>query len=159
MALPDELHPDIGPVAFLIGTWRGQGRGDYPTIDGFTYSEEVVFGTIPGKPFLTYVQRTKGADGGPMHTESGYVRPVGTDAAELVIAQPTGVTEIHTGPVAGSTVTFQAASVGLSPSAKEVTAVRRALRVEGDVLSYELDMAAVGQGLQFHLEATLHRVG
>lgn len=157
MSSATELHPDLAPVAFLIGTWRGSGRGEYPTIEDFTYTEEVVFGTIPGKPFLTYQQKTKGADGAPLHTESGYVRPVGNVSAELVIAQPTGVTEIHTGEVDGSSVEFTALTVGLSPTAKSVRAVRRALRVEDDVLSYQLDMAAVDQELQFHLEANLHK--
>ncbi len=156
---PTELHPDLASLEFLIGTWRGSGRGEYPTIESFTYTEEVEFGTIPGKPFLTYRQRTKGADGKPLHSESGYVRPAPHSTAELVIAQPTGVTEIHTGPVDGTTIAFEAAAVGLSPTAKEVRAVRRSLSVDGDGLHYVLDMAAVGQELQFHLEATLHKVG
>lgn len=152
------LHPDLASIGFLVGTWRGHGRGEYPTISDFVYSEEVTFGVVPGKPFLVYTQRTKGADGGPLHTEAGYVRPAGPAAAELVIAQPTGVTEIHAGPVEGQSIEFSAHTVGLSPTAKEVTAVRRHLWVEADDLSYRLDMAAVGQELQFHLSATLHRV-
>ncbi len=79
-------------------------------------------------------------------------------SAELILAQPTGVTEIHVGTISGTSIEFTTLTVGNSPTAKEVRSVRRALRVEGDVLSYELDMAAVGQDLQFHLEATLHRV-
>lgn len=154
MPLPAEL----APLLFLVGTWRGQGRGDYPTIEAFTYTEEVTFGTIPGKPFLTYQQRTKGTDGGPLHTEAGYIRPVGGGSAELILAQPTGVTEIHQGTLDGTSLEFTAFNVGNSPTAKEVRSVRRALHVDGDVLSYQLDMAAVGQDLQFHLEAKLHRV-
>jgi hypothetical protein len=42
----------------------------------------------------------------------------------------------------------------------QVTGVKRVLRVdpEGNSLSYTLDMAAVGQPMQLHLDATLHRV-
>lgn len=151
------LNPELASLAFLLGTWRGEGRGEYPTITSFRYSEEVTFGSIPGKPFLTYQQRTRSPEGNPLHTEAGYVRPVGTDAAELVIAQPSGIAEIHVGVVRGTTVEFHAVEVALTPTAKSVTSVTRAIRVEGDALSYRLDMAAVGQDLQFHLEATLLR--
>jgi hypothetical protein len=155
---PVELHPDLAAIGFLVGTWRGEGRGDYPTIEPFRYLEEVTFGTVPGKPFLTYHQKTRSPGGGPLHTEFGYVRPVGDDEVELVLAQPSGITEIHAGTIDGTTIAFVTVDVGVAPTAKDVRSVARALRVEGDVLSYRLDMASVGQDLQFHLEATLRRV-
>jgi hypothetical protein len=149
-------HPALQPIAFLLGTWRGSGRGDYPTIEGFTYEEEVAF-THVGKPFLFYRQRTWGADGLPLHTEAGYLRPVDGGSAELVIAQPTGITEIHAGPVEGTTLRLRSLHVGRTPTAVEVRSTARTITVDGDELSYLLDMAAVGQPLQFHLEATLRR--
>lgn len=151
-------HPSIAPLAFLLGTWSGAGRGEYPTIEAFTYTEEVTFAHV-GKPFLSYVQRTRNSEGMPLHAEVGYLRPVGSDRAELVIAQPSGITEVHTGTVAGTRVEFGIEMIGLTPTAKEVTSVARMIRVDGDELSYRLDMAAVGQPQQFHLEAVLHRVG
>jgi THAP4-like, heme-binding beta-barrel domain len=48
-------------------------------------------------------------------------------------------------------------AIGLAPTAKEVTALGRSLRIDGDQLSYSVQMGAVGQPLQDHLAAVLHR--
>ncbi len=155
----DVTHPDIAPLEFLVGTWRGRGRGDYPTIDGFDYLEEISFSTMP-KPFLAYQQRTKRADDGqPLHAEAGFVRPV-ADGPELVICQPTGIVEAHRGQLDGQRVVWDSHRVAMTPTAEShrVTDVRREVVVDGDELRYELHMGAVGHPLQLHLRATLHRV-
>ncbi len=152
------LHPDAALLRFLIGTWSGTGRGDYPTIEAFSYEEEVRFSST-GKPFLLYTQRTwDPADQRALHTEAGYLRAAGGAAVELVLAQPTGIVEIHDGVVDGRRIEFRSRLVGLTPTAKQVDEVNRTLWVSDDVLSYRLDMAAVGQQLQWHLRAELRRV-
>lgn len=151
------VNHQLEPVAHLIGTWRGSGEGSYPTIDDFAYTEEVEFGHV-GKPFLSYVQRTRDATTGlPLHAESGYLRAGESGELELIIAQPSGITEIHDGRIEDGTITFRSASVAVSASAKSVTDVVRIITVEGDELRYTVDMAAVGQQLQHHLAATLLR--
>jgi hypothetical protein len=47
---PEKLQPDCAPVAWLLGTWRGNGHGDYPTIDQL--GQECIF-THDGRPFFT----------------------------------------------------------------------------------------------------------
>ena len=42
------MHPDVEPISFLVGTWRGEGRGVYPTIASFDYGEEIRFAAVPG---------------------------------------------------------------------------------------------------------------
>lgn len=153
------MHPDLAELAFLVGTWRGLGRGEYPTIEDFAYEEEAKYAAGPGKPFLVYTQRTwDHASGEPLHSEVGFLRPAGAGRAELVLAQPTGIVEVHTGSIQGSHVHFRAGRVETTPTAKEVTDVERHLRVENGELRYRLSMAAVGQPLLVHLEAALSRV-
>lgn len=154
-----DLHSEIAHLRFLVGSWVGNGRGDYPTIDGFSYTEEATYAAVPGKPFLFYSQRTRGEDGDPLHAEVGYVRPVGVDRIELVLAHPTGITEIQAGELTGQRLDLRTTNVGLSPTAKDVRSLSRTISVTGDEMRYLIEMAAVGQPLQFHLEATLHRQG
>ncbi len=156
-----DLHPDLEALAPLLGTWAGRGAGEYPTIEPFEYLEEVVFSHV-GKPFLSYAQKTRAVDDGrPLHGEAGYLRMPAPGRIELVLAHPTGVTEIEVGTVSavGGVVELESSStsIGLSPSAKEVTALGRSLRFDGDELSYSVRMGAVGQPLQHHLAAVLHR--
>ncbi len=187
-----DLHPAVAHLAPLLGTWRGAGRGDYPTIDPFEYTEEVTIGHV-GKPFLAYSQRTKGADGSPLHAECGYWRPAGERGLELLIVHPSGIGEMLVGTVTethyGLLVMLQAGAGGpvdaagaegrveaegtagsdtegrvgaegrvfLAPTAKRVDGTERRISVNGDTMRYEMHMAAVGEPMTPHLEATLHR--
>lgn len=157
--MPD-LHPAIATLAPLLGTWSGRGNGDYPTIEPFAYTEEVTFGHT-GKPFLTYTQRTRGDDGRPLHAETGYLRMPSAHRVEMVLAHPTGITEIDEGTLTsqddGFLIDVHSTTIGLSASAKDVMALRRSITLCADELHYTVLMAAVGQPLVHHLTATLHR--
>ena len=154
-----QLHPALDTVRFLIGTWRGTGSGRYPTIEPFEYEEEISFAPGPGKPFLAYSQRTwRPESKEPLHSESGFLRAIGPDEVELVIAQPTGIVEVHTGTVRDGNLTLKG-SAFTTPSARPVSATTREIEVTADTLRYELAMEAVGHPLQHHLSAVLTRVG
>jgi len=158
-----ELHPDVAVLAPLLGTWEGSGAGEYPTIDDFAYLESITFSHV-GKPFVAYTQRTRHPEtGAPMHAETGYLRVPRPGSIEIVMAQPTGLAEIYEGAVVGGDVPLvidaRSTSINSTPTAKEVTITERTISVTGDDLHYTFRMAAVGQPLQHHLSATLHRVG
>jgi hypothetical protein len=164
---PPPLHPQAVPLASLLGTWRGEGRGEYPTIDPFGFSEEVTF-THVGKPFLAYAQKTRALDDGrPLHAEAGYWRPLDGAQAEagtleLVLAHPGGLLESFEGSWTGAgarlRIELRTVAVTRTATAKEVTETERTFVLAGDELSYTQRMAAVGQPLQHHLAAELRRV-
>ena len=152
-----DLHPNLTHLAALLGTWRGQGHGEYPTISSFEYADEWVF-SHTGKPFIAFVQRTRSPAGAPMHTEAGYLRA--TPAVEIVAALPTGQTELGTGTAVvseGVLLLNTDAEVRCTASAKTVDRIVRRFRLEGDVLEYDMGMAAVGVGLTLHLRSRLTR--
>jgi len=155
------LEPSIEGLGELLGTWRGQGDGEYPTIESFSYIEEVKIDHV-GKPFVTYVQKSKhAATGLPLHAEAGYWRLNGNHV-ELIVAQPTGIAEVLEGTLShtdeGSVFEFRSTKVSLTSTASDVTATERRFVLSGDTLSYTVAMAAGEQPMKHHLSATLNRV-
>lgn len=148
----------LEPLAGLLGTWRGEGEGSYPTIEPFRYLEEVTFGHV-GKPFLTYGQRSRHADTGqPLHGESGYWRAVGAGRLEVVLAHPFGLLESLEGTLDDGRIELSSVQLVGTATAKSVVAVTRHLEFGGDELRYDVAMAAVGQPLTHHLSAVLFRL-
>ena len=143
----------------LLGTWKGRGAGEYPTIEPFAYLEEVTFAHV-GKPFLTYAQKTKDADSGqPLHAEVGYLRCSGAGEIEFIVVQPSGITETHYGSAIstgqGMSLDLRLDRVALTRTAKEVSDVVRRIEVVDGRLHYTVAMAAVGEPLTHHLQADL----
>ena len=107
--MPDggpEPHPDLAPLLFLLGRWEGAGVGGYPTIESFRFGQEISF-SHNGKPFLIYVSRTwllddEGVPGRPLGMEAGFWRPQPEGKLEVLLAHPTGITEIYLGEVTGT---------------------------------------------------------
>jgi hypothetical protein len=150
------LHPALAVLAPLLGTWRGEGHGEYPTIEAFDYGEEVTF-TEVGKPFLAYTQRTwSSATGAPLHAETGYWRAGADGRVEVTLAHPFGAVEVLVGVAAGGSLRLASQAVVTTPTAKRIDAVEREFQVEGDLLRYRVRMAAMGQPMTHHLAAELH---
>ena len=158
-----ELHPDLAPLRFLLGRWEGAGVVGYPTIESLQFGQEVSF-SHNGKPYLIYVSRTwllnaDGTPGRPLAMETGFWRPQPGGKVEVLLAHPTGITEIYLGEVTGTKIEMATDVVARTASAKEVTAGHRLYGLVGPDLAYAYDMAAVGQPLQPPLSAHLKRSG
>ncbi len=156
--MAESLHPAVEPIAFLLGTWRGEGKGHYPTIEPFAYGEEISF-TPTKKPVVVYSQRTWSLDSGdPLHMETGYWRPLAEGRVEVVLAQAFGLAEAEEGTVAGNRIELTATRLAPTSTAKRIDAISRTFELRDEVLTYTLSMAAVGHALQPHLSAELRRV-
>ena len=151
-----QLPPSLQPLAFLIGSWRGEGEGEYPGIDPFRYTEELAFEYV-GDPFLLVTGSSWTLDGAPLHFERGTLRPVGGGRVDLTLAHPIGVAEVSEGTVDGANVTLRSTAVVRAATGSPVTEIERRYHMEGDRLSYELDMAMEGVARTFHVRATLAR--
>ena len=152
MASP--LHPDVQPLSFLLGVWRGEGKGAYPTIEPFRFGEEIRFDHV-GEPYLVYEQSSwLLEDGDPLHLERGFLRLRG-DRVEIALAHPLGLAEISEGLLEGTTFAVETGAVARTATGSPVTGVRRRYRVEGDRLTYELDMELTAVPMTRHLEAEL----
>ncbi|HSL10915.1 MAG TPA: FABP family protein [Actinomycetota bacterium] len=154
------MHPDVGELAFLLGTWRGEGRGAYPTIEDFRYGEELTFDHV-GDAFLGYSQQSWLLDDGTvLHAERGFIRPGRDGAYELTLAHPLGLTEVAHGRLAGSSLTFDTGEgdVRRTATGMHVVALSRRYECDGATLRYALDMTTDETPHTRHLDAELHRV-
>src|SRR5438034_60734 len=84
------------------------GVGGYPTIESFRFGQEVTF-SHNGKPFLIYTSRSwllddEGVPGRPLGMETGFWRPQPEGRVEVLLAHPTGITEIYLGEVTGTKI-------------------------------------------------------
>ena len=123
--LPDNLHPDCAPIAWLLGTWQGNGHGDYPTIDAFQFGQECIF-THDGRPFFHYMSRAwivdeQGEKVRDAAIETGFLRPKADGTLEWLLTHNTGFAEVYYG-------TAEGAKIEISTDAVVRTALRQGVR-------------------------------
>lgn len=159
--IPADLHPDLLPVAWLLGTWQGSGRGAYPGIEAYQFGQQAVF-AHDGRPFLHYFSRTWVVDAdnetlaeGPL--ETGFLRSGKGADYELVLTHDGGWVEVWYGATDGARLELTTDLLARTETAPEVTAGKRLYgTVEGDLL-YAWDKAADGHEMQSYTWGRLQR--
>jgi len=157
------LPEAVQPFAWLIGTWRGEGVGGYPTLEqDFAYGEEITF-ACPGKPLLTFTSRSWSLDDErPLALSTGFWRPTSPTEVEAVLTVASGLVEILYGNLvdgpSGVHVELHSDLIGHTATAKKVSLDKRMYAVRGGKLMYAMEMAAVDvKELHPHLSAALDR--
>lgn len=158
-----DLPELVRPFAFLLGTWRGEGVGGFPTLDAdFAFGEEVSF-SCEGKPVLSFTSRSWAVDDGrPLARQSGFWRPMADASVEVVLSVAAGLVEVFYGGLvegpAGPHVEITSDVIVHTATAKQVATDHRLYAVRGGKLMYAMEMATADVPLAPHLSAALDRV-
>ena len=159
-----ELDGEMTALRGLVGEWAGGGRGDFPTIDAFRYTETLRFYRNDIEPMLQFEQRTWVANESdphkdPLHWETGFFRALPGFGVELTNAQNGERVEVLRGKIEprGNVVIFSMDSTLLGND-ERLLRTRRRYECEGDTLRYQVWMATTKRPeLTLHLEARLVR--
>ena len=181
---PEGLAPEVYPLAWLVGTWRGEGVVDYPGVDEATFTQEIVIAS-DGGPYLSYtstmrlvvaptdpaaLEAPEDEPQGPVwQTESGYwrippERP--TDwgltpdqhPVDLLVADPSGHVALYIGAIGKGRIDLVSDAIVRAASGAEVSAGKRLYGLVNGELMWAHDLAAFGHPMQSYASGRLARV-
>jgi hypothetical protein len=174
--IPEGLAPEVYPLAWLVGRWRGTGVVAYPNIPETAVEQEVVV-DHDGGPYLHWTVTTwiadapEGTDGEQASrvwgTESGFWRipperpadlPEDRHPVELLLADPAGHLTLYAGVTGNGRIDLASDLIARTPDAAEVGAATRLLGYVQGELMWTWDIAAFGEPLQSYASARLSRV-
>jgi hypothetical protein len=167
--IPSDLHPDLVPLAFLLGNWTGAGvaaldGGEGTGEENRNFGQEVSF-RHDGRPFLEYVSHTWALDGegrktDPLETESGFWRVDAERNVEVVMIRDQGVAEVWYGVLADRKPQIDLATdaIARTPSAGEYSGGKRLYGYVNGDLMWVGERSASGQPLRPYMSAQLKKV-
>lgn len=158
--IPSGLDPALVPLAFLLGTWEGNGVVEFPTMTPQHYRNRLTVEVVSGRAVLRHTSETWSvATGETSWWESGFWRPGEHVAdAELVVAHGAGIVEVLYGRVKGLSVELGTDAVMSTQTAVRASASTRTYgQVEGD-LAYAIYLATPDVPMTGHCGARLTRV-
>jgi hypothetical protein len=171
-AFPDGLAPEVYPLAWLVGQWRGAGVVEYPGIPRFDVEQRVSF-DHDGGPYLRYTSEiltrdAAGAEGTVWASEAGFWRvppgapeglalPEGHHPVEALLADAAGVLSLYVGAIGDGRVDLATDFMAHTASGADMAGATRMYGlVEGDLL-WAWDLAAFGHELRSYASARLVR--
>jgi hypothetical protein len=156
-----ELEAEMEALKCLVGEWSGGGRGDFPTIDAFRYTETTRFYWNGVEPMLQFEQRTwvLGDLDAPLHWETGFFRALPSLTVELTNAQNGERVEVMRGRIdPGPNAMVLTLDSTILENDDRLLRTRRRYECENDTLRYQVWMATrKTPELTPHLEARLTR--
>lgn len=146
----------------LIGVWKGSGRGEFPTIEPFTYREVFEVTEAVAGQSLHYRQWTWRASVEPetiSHIETGFINLAPEAGVEILNAQGTDRVELLSGSMERTMVGFNISLRSKSIVGDDrMIASWREWQLAADGFSYSMGMSTgvVPDGAH-HLSAELRR--
>lgn len=161
--MTDKLTIGSHVLSLLQGTWKGEGRGEFPGVTSFNYRETLTF-TRRDDNSLLYEQKTQKLYDGqteylPSHAETGSIRIRENGELEFVSAQA-GRTEVLMGSIEPIGTMFRICFVSkLITDDPRMISSTRTFELEVDTLRYEMGMHTTKvEQLTPHLKISLQRV-
>ena len=151
----------------LEGDYKGSGT---VTASGTKYNESFTLKVLKTEPciLVNWQQFTKSAEGKPMHAENGFLKILpkkdenGCNIVELMLSHPFGVNEVSSGTwnsktnvlnvVASDPSSFQR---GKTASGKAATYLSRSYTLNGQTLSYDINLGVDGSEPKHHLHCDM----
>jgi hypothetical protein len=162
--IPENLNPALLGINWMIGTWQGNGHGNWPDVGDFQFGQQIEFATN-GDKYLHYMSQmwTLDDEGQPdksLTMESGFWRLHDDATIELLLAHPEGFVEVWTGNVQGAKIELTTDVVARTVTADlEYTGGSRLYgNVNGDLM-WTWDRATSDIELQPYMWAQLKKVG
>lgn len=169
------ISPEAAPLAWLVGTWVGEGELGYPGIEPARFTQRLEI-SHDGGPYLTHNSEIRLLDeegvGQVWSSERGYWRVPPQEALEdltkpgesrqieieLLLAEPTGHVSVYLGIANGPRIDLATDLIARTASGAEIEAATRLYGLVQGKLMWAHDLAAFGHELQSYSSAQLNRL-
>ena len=154
MNTPNKLEV-LKPLTLLLGTWKGKGRGSFPTVEDFEYEDQLLFrvfdGAFESEPLIHFEERAWTIEDGTQvfkHSETGYFKPTNDGRIRFYVCHNTGRIEVFFGScdqldleTQSFKIAFKSETVLNDEGIKTVQSSNRVLELKNDQLTIEMSMS------------------